>query len=272
MNEIDELYKADFEELSLHECGKEYCQPGKVIQMDYKPYHMFHYVLSGTGTFILEDKVYNLKKGDLFYIPPNHTAKYFPSNEDPWAYVWIGFSGLRSDKYLKRIDINKNHPILLENKDLDLKPLFNDLAEKYNRSKFLNIEVLSIFMNIMYKMMINGYKKEILLTPKETHIKMTKQFIENNFQFKIKVTDIAQALAISPNYLANICKEEINSSPKEMLTNYRMMKAAEILTKTNKPIKDVAKMVGYDNGLHFSAEFSRVKEMSPKKYRILYSK
>ncbi len=267
MNEFDKLYLADFEELSLYECGKERCQPGKVIQLDIKDYHLFHYILAGSGTFIFEDKVYHLKKGDIFYIPPKMTAKYFPSNDNPWVYTWIGFGGTRADKYLKRMDISATNPIYHDNKENELKPLFNELAEKYMRTKYLNIETLAIFMNIMYKMMIAGHRKEIMLTAKETHIKMTKQFIENNFQFKLKVTDIASALSISPNYLANIFKEELNSSPKEMLTNYRMMKAMQLLTETKKSIKDIALSVGYENALHFSAEFKRVKKVSPKLYR-----
>ena len=267
MEDFDQLFLADFKELSLNECGRERCQPDKVIQMDIKPYHLFHYILSGKGTFVFNNITYHLRKGDIFYIPPHMTAKYFPNHDDPWIYVWIGFSGERSDAYLNKIGLSVSSPIYHDQKDLELKPMFNELAERYRAAKYLNIEVLSVFMNILYKMMMSKHRSEVALTAKQMHIKMAKQYIENNFQFAIKVTDIANALSLSPNYLANIFKEILQTSPKKYLIYYRILKATQLLVEDNLSIKEIAKRVGYDNPLHFSAEFKRLKNVSPKSYR-----
>lgn len=267
MNEFDQLFLANFEELSLKECGRERCQPGKIVNFDIKDYHLFHYVLFGQGTFIFDGKIYHLKKGDIFYIPPQHTAKYFPSFKDPWMYTWIGFKGARSDLYLKRVGLSEKSPVFNDRKHLLLKPLFNELMDKYNSAKYLNIEILAVFMNIIYKMMTYDYKVDLLITSKQAHIRTAKQFIENNFQFKIRITDIADALPISSNYLANIFKEELGYSPKQFLTEYRIQKACQMLLNGDMHIKDIAKRVGYDNPLHFSAEFKRIKNVSPKMYR-----
>lgn len=267
MNQTGSLLLADFEELALQECGREKCQPGKIIEIDIKEYHLFHYILYGSGTFIFNDQTYHLKKGDLFYIPPGKTAKYFPSSKDPWIYTWIGFSGSRSDDYLNEIGLSFTHPIYHDKKDIELKPLFNDLADKYNHSKFLNIECMSVFLNIIYKMMISDHKKDVILSQKQTHIRMAKQFIENNYQFKIRITDIADSLSLSPNYLANIFKSELGISTKQYLTDYRMQKACQLLSNGDYPVKEVAKRTGYPNPLHFSAEFKRIKMISPKEYK-----
>lgn len=267
MDYSKELYLANFKDLSLHESGKERCQPGKVIQLDIKDYHLFHYIASGAGTFIFGGQIYHLKKGDLFYIPPHMTAKYYPNETNPWTYVWVGFNGTKSDAYVRRMNLSQSNPIYHGSKDQELRTLFLELSDKYNHAKYLNMEVLSIFIKILYRMMVSGNQKDVLLTTNESHIKMTKQFIENNFQFKIKITDIADSLSISPNYLANIFKTELGITPKEMLTEYRMKKATEYLNHTQMLIKDVALKVGYSNALHFSAEFKRVYKVSPLEYR-----
>ena len=267
MNGNDALLVANFNELALYECGREKCQVGKVIKNDVKSYHLFHYVLYGSGTFVFREETHHLKKGDLFYIPPGESAVYYPSKHDPWIYTWIGFAGDRAEDYLKRIGLNEYQPIYHDNKDLVLKPLFNDLADKYNHSRFLNIECLAVFLNILYKMMIINHEEDVMLTPKQTHIRMAKQFIENNFQFQIKITDIADSLSLSPNYLANIFKEELGISPKQYLIEYRMQKACQYLTSSEMLIQDIAKRVGYPNPLHFSAEFKRMKHVSPTIYK-----
>ena len=263
----DPLLDASFEELALHECGREKCQVGKVIKNDKKSYHLFHYVLNGGGTFVYNDETYKLYKGSIFYIPPGEQAIYYPDEDNPWIYSWVGFSGERSEEFLNRLRLNEENVIYHDSGDLPLKPMFNDLADKYNHSKYLNLECLAIFMNILYKMTITDHEDDVILSPKQSHIRMAKEFIANNFQFKIKVTDIADSLSLSPNYLANIFKEILGISPKQYLTEYRMQKACQYLSSQDIMIKDVAKRVGYPNALHFSAEFRRIKNMSPTMYQ-----
>lgn len=267
MTEFETLFLANYEELSLHECGKEICKPDKLVIFDRKPYHMFHYISHGSGTFIYENKVYKLKKGDLFYIEADDTVTYFPNPKDPWHYTWIGFKGDRTDNYLKRIGINKEDPIYTDDKHFELNKLFNELYDSYQKYKILNIDMLSILLKIIHKMANNKKVSELKLTAKETHIRNAKQYIENNYKYRIKITDIAKSLGLSPNYLANIFKEELNMSTKSYLINYRMHIASELLTKTNKAINEIADSVGYDNPLHFSAEFKRIKLVSPTLYR-----
>jgi AraC-like DNA-binding protein len=267
MNRNNPLLTADFSELVLHECGREKCQPGKIIKNDVKNYHLFHYILYGHGTFVFQGQTYQLKKGDLFYIPPGEQAIYYPSKQNPWIYTWIGFAGNRTSAFLSRVGLDANHPIYQDGKDLPLKPLFNELADTYNHAKYLNLECLAVFLNIVYKMMILNHESDVMLTPQQSHIRMAKQFIENNFQFPIKIYDIADSLSLSPNYLANIFKQELGLSPKQYLIEYRIQKACQYLSSSDSLIKDIAKRVGYKNPLHFSNEFKRIKQVSPTEYK-----
>lgn len=269
MRNSNGILKADFKELTLNECGREKCQPGKIIINDAKHYHLFHYILYGAGVLVFHGKTHKLKKGDLFYIPPGETAMYYPDKDNPWIYSWVGFSGERSKYYLKQIGLSFISPIFRDTKSYELNQLFNDLSDKYNHSKYLSIELLAVFLNILYKMIIVNHEEDVILPARQTHIRMAKEFIENNYQFKIKVQDIADSLSISPNYLANIFKQELGKSPKRILTEHRMQKACNLLTSTNLSITEIARKVGYSNPLHFSAEFKKIKEVSPTKYKVL---
>lgn len=263
---INSLLSAKFEELSLQECGREKCQPGKVIDIDVKSYHLFHYILHGNGTFIMNNKTYDLAKGNIFYIPPGMSAHYFPDKKNPWIYTWVGFSGSRADALIEYLNLSEENSVYFD-QDLTLKPLFNELADTYNHSKFLNLDCLSIFINIMQKIILKEHKQDVELSPRQTHIRMARQYIENNYQFNIKVKDIANSLSLSPNYLANIFKLELGISPKQCLIDYRIQKACQLLLNNDMLVKDVANKVGYSNPLHFSAEFKRIKLVSPKEYR-----
>ena len=90
-----------YNELSLYECGKEDCLKEKTISLTKKTYHLFHFVINGKGTLVLNNKTYNLSKGSLFYIPSNTDAIYYSDREDPWSYEWIGFDGVYVNEYLE---------------------------------------------------------------------------------------------------------------------------------------------------------------------------
>lgn len=267
MDGLDMLFLANYDELSLHECGKEICKPDKVVVFDQKKYYLFHYVTHGSGVFIYNGKVYDIQKGDLFYIAAGDTVTYYPNPKDPWHYIWIGFKGDRSEKYLKRIGLSSSDPVYRNRKDIELNKFFNQLFESYQHSEILSIDMLSIFLKIIHSMAINKDNTEYIISSKQLHIRNAKQYIENNYKFKIKITDIAKSLGLSPNYLANIFKEEVNISTKGYLVNYRIYQAEKLLKETDKPINEIAINVGYENPLHFSSEFKKIKLVSPTLYR-----
>lgn len=268
MAKFDHIFFANFEELSLHESGREQCGIDKYVDITVKNYHLFHYVLNGEGTLLLDGKKYHLKKGHIFYIPPNTKAVYYPNKKNPWMYAWVGFNGSRAEAYLKRIGINIKNPIFNDQKSYKLSSLFISLVDSFYHTKYLNIDALATFMKIIYQMTIMHDDKDQVITIKESYIRSAKQYIENNYQYKIKVSDIADALGLTPNYLANVFKEELDATPKQYLTHYRMLIASELLVKTNLNIKEIANEVGYKNPFHFSNEFKKVYNTSPTDYRI----
>lgn len=60
---IEYINAGDIVQIQIHECGKGRCIPSRNIVYDEKDYHIIHYITSGKGTFILDDKEYKLKKG-----------------------------------------------------------------------------------------------------------------------------------------------------------------------------------------------------------------
>jgi AraC-like DNA-binding protein len=255
-----------FKEIYLTEYGREKCIATKDIITRPKGWHRLHYVLYGKGTFILNGKTYDLAKGDIFYIPVDAAPRYYPNRSDPWMYIWVGFNGDEVGSFLNACKINEQNPIFRD-QGLHLKDLFNSFVDSCNRLGETSLNSLGIVLQIFGEMinMVNNKKEKP--TPKEIYVKNAKMFMENNYQFQISVTSIANDLGLSPNYLANIFSEVLGMSTKQYLTRLRMEKACYLLINENLPIKEIAKMVGYTNQLHFSSEFRKVKKISPLLYR-----
>ena len=61
--------------------------------------------------------------------------------------------------------------------------------------------------------------------------------------------------------------ELTGQSPQEFLSNYRMVKAAELLKLTSLSIADIGSAIGYENQLHFSRAFKNIYGVSPREWR-----
>jgi len=253
-------------ELSLHECGREKCISNKVFHFTPKEYHLFHYVVSGKGYFEINGNMYPLKRGCIFYVPPHVVPHYYPDKEDPWQYIWLGYSGSNAKKYLDMIGLSIDNPVFRDTADYQLKYVFEELYETYSDLGYLDIRCLGMAYQIFGQMISCGKAEEKSLNCKSKHINGAKDFINNNYQLCISINDIANSVGVSPNYLANIFNEVESSSPKKYLTKVRMEKACLLLKTGGYKIKEVGSMVGYKNQLHFSGEFKKNIGVSPLEY------
>ena len=66
----------------------------------YQDGYTVHYVIGGRGFVHVGDTCDEVRRNQMFVIRPDEYFFYHPSYEDPWDYVWFGFSGHLSEKLL----------------------------------------------------------------------------------------------------------------------------------------------------------------------------
>jgi len=262
---VSEDEAKNYIELSLHECGREQCIPEKIFHFTPKEYHLFHYVTNGKGTFTLAGVTYKIHKGMIFYIPPRAEPHYSPDAADPWSYEWLGFAGSNASRFLSLSGISETSPVY-DDSNMALKPFFDEIVNEYSLKGTLDLYCLSQAYAIFSKMIQNGDKAKANLSAKEGHLISAKEYILNNYEFDIKVEDVASNVGVSANYLASVFKELEDSSTKNYLTQIRMEKAKLLLMTGRYKIKEVAEMVGYKNQLHFSSQFHKYYSKAPSDY------
>lgn len=82
---------------------------------------------------------------------------------------------------------------------------------------------------------------------------------------------VAESIGISYSYICKIVKEETQHSFTIVLNQYRIQMAKKLLLNTNKPIKEIAEAVGYVNEQSFTRYFKKFEDMTPGRYRKIYT-
>jgi len=92
-------------------------------------------------------------------------------------------------------------------------------------------------------------------------------FMNENYQRKIVLDEISEAVNISTDLFSRIFKIETGFSPIDYLMRLRMEKASWLLKTSFLSIKQVMAAVGYNSKGHFAKHFRRQYDLSPSEYR-----
>lgn len=257
-------------EMNLDECGIEQGIPGFGYKYEVLKNAVINYVSKGKGTFNVNNKIFNLKQGDIFIILKGMNVEYMASMDDPWEYYWIGFSGSNSIEYLNRTSIIDSYAVTCKEDSKIPSIILNmcEISKNYNPSSSDDIVLLRELYSLLYTF-IKEFPKEFEYKDKELHtyIQEAINFINSNYMNSITINEVANHVNLSRSYLYKMFIKNLKVSPQKYLINLRMYKATLLLKNTKLPIGEVANKVGYSDSLLFSKTFSKYFSMSPLNYR-----
>lgn len=96
-----QLKNKKFSDLYMCFCGYAKCSPLHNFGPAVRPNYIFHYILQGKGRFTVGEETYNLCAGQGFLIEPEVVTYYEADRDEPWTYLWIGFSGEKAEEYIQ---------------------------------------------------------------------------------------------------------------------------------------------------------------------------
>ncbi len=90
--------------------------------------------------------------------------------------------------------------------------------------------------------------------------------IERDYNKKISIKTVADALYSSESHIMHEFKSQTGKTFNECLTDYRMLKAEELLTKGELRVSEVAYAVGYSDVRYFGQIFKEYYGCTPSEY------
>ena len=99
------------------------------------------------------------------------------------------------------------------------------------------------------------------------HYKCVLDFMANNFGHSIQIEDLAREVGMSQSHFSRMFKQVIGDTPYQFLMRYRVERAAEMLTNTEKPLLDIALGCGFSDQAHLTRVFKQVNGVTPRVWR-----
>ncbi len=178
--------------------------------------------------------------------------------DDICEYMYISFSGTRSDVLFRRFGINKNNRIFP--KADGLIPLWHD---SLSRASTETIDLASESVLLYTFSRFSGVSAENC-----DLINKIIEFSEQHFtDSDLSLSAVAEQLSYNPKYISHIFKEKMGIGYSEYLRNLRIKYAISLLDHGIDSIKNVAILSGFSDPLYFSSVFKKTLGKSPNEYK-----
>ncbi len=245
-------------------------------------YYSIVWIAEGTGIARADFSDYELKAGQMYFFSPYQPYMFLPK---------AGFKGITLNfhpdffciyKHQKEVDChgvlfhNVYDPPLLHIPE-HLHPRFAELAEQMKveiqNTGLAQQEVLVSMLKIwlVYATRTRAEQEDIIRSmPYAPELQMLQQLqdaIEEHYKTKHTASDYACMLNISPKALGKATKKHFNKTLTHLISERIIIEAKRELYMTQKPVKEIAYELGFEDEYYFSRFFKNNASVSPSMYR-----
>lgn len=249
----------------------------------YHDYYEIYYLIEGTRSMFMNDKVYHLHDGDLVMIPKGmiHRTSYLlegkntPVECERVALCFdeeciktllkeIGYENYMEAFHHKRITIPANRRVDFE--ELLMKMLEEsrglDEYSEYLCKKYC--EEIILFILRCQKFGNQQMNQASIL---DQDMIDAVQYINEHFMEEITLHSMAKRVSVSDSYFSKKFRFITGFGYKEYLNTVRIRHACELLLSTDLSITEISEACGYMDSNYFGDAFKKVKNISPREYR-----
>lgn len=138
--------------------------------------------------------------------------------------------------------------------------IVNELEHKGPHYQYLVVMYYAELLILLYRYMHETY----LSICTNDMLRKAVCYIQQNYQTDININDIAGYASISERYLRKLFLQNLNLSPLDYLNQIRINKSIELLKNTEKSVKEVCFLCGFQSPQYFSRIFKRQIGLSPR--------
>lgn len=252
---------------------------------DEKAYHSHDfleiaYIMSGSGRYRIEDRIYDVGEGDLLIInphvlhqglvikPENAATEFFVGASD------IRFKGLPENA----MPLPDKEPVIHTSGEFRQKIAricASMEAEnavcwqgRYSMMKAYLMQMLLLIVRQQMEPLKVNKGQAFESFGRKYVVEQVISYFEDHYAEKISLDGIAENMYLSPFYISRIFKSEIGDTPIHYLINIRLERAKELLESGFAgSVQEVAAQVGYDDVYHFSKLFKKRYGFPPSQAR-----
>lgn len=230
--------------------------------------HMFYemiYVLSGSGTHIINNEERPMKKGDVFLLAPNVLHRYYPEEDcDDLKIYNVIFSQIPSKTFKLVGDYASAN--LSSEAIIRFESHLHNMEAEFTTRPIGYRDNMHAYCQLLLSEMMRAEVGKSINSNQRSKLDLVISFIEENYA-TTSFQECAQISSYCPTYFCRLFKEATGLTFGEYINNKKIAAAAKLLLETDDSIESIANQVNLQNGNHFYSLFKKHMGLTPKAFR-----
>lgn len=232
------------------------------------PYVHWLQTVQGVGRVTIGERTFLLHPGQGVLINQNVPHDYHALDSE-WTTAYFTFGGELIAEMMTTLKIN--HYILIKEPDKQLYE-FTDRCYRQVRAQSVDTYRASIWVyEFLLLIKKNQAKNEVdsrLVTEIVTPI---MKFIRESYMRDLNNQDFVDQTHYSLQYILSTFRAYCDSSPHQLLMDYRVRKAKELLAnRMDLSVEMVGKQVGFNTNSYFITTFKQRERVTPGHFRAFF--
>lgn len=246
------------------------------------------YTLSGRMNHIIDGEDHILTRGDMLFINYGQVHSFVPMDSSEYVNIMINpefFSNtLINSENMYEIfeismfsefsskDIKCAKPFVTFDGDdmLRIEDIISRMTAEFNAKESGYKSVISGYMRVLFSLLLrkmcsaSGEKQPGMRNTTKELI----EYIDNNFNSKITLEELAERCFYNPSYLSRMFKKQSGMTISDYIRKKRMENAARLLkSDPDMSMSSVMEQCGYTDPKLFYSHFREYYSINPKDYR-----
>lgn len=237
-------------------------------------YFVIIWVKKGGGEHLIDLEKFELKDNTIYCVTPGQV--HLVNIQGPVSGYVISFTaefmGLEEENFSLLFKTGLFHtfshsPALQVNKELaeEMDDLAGRMMKEFSNYFLLRAEILRGFLKIFLVYLTRQVDKAAHTEVPSKNTDMLKKFfslLEKNYLTKRMVTDYANEMIITPNYLNEVVKKFTGFPASHHIQQRIILEAKRKAVYSNLSMKEIAYGLGFDDIAHFSKFFKNASGQS----------
>lgn len=224
-------------------------------------------VLSGSGTLMYHDRIYELKKGSCFFIDCMIPYYHQSSSEDPWELIWVHFQGATSREYY--------HYYSSFSTPAFIPASFQELYEKFlslldvNTETNLSAEITSsrLIMDILSIILQDITKSRENTAPNRMNLENVRKYLDEHYTEKFSLDELSEQFFISKFHLSREFKNTFGITLNHYVIAKRITMAKKLLRFSTFSLEEIAQRCGFYDASYLNKQFKKSEGITASDFR-----
>lgn len=228
-------------------------------------YHVLGFVINGASTYQFNNKQYNVKRGDVIFLPKGLLHSASSDLLNPCAFYSVSFN--------VKFESKPDNPLLFTMDNIStpleysqLLALFSEINHMWiGKSIGYLLICRCLIMQILY-IILKSRNISLYKTSHYQEILNIMEMIQVNYSTNYSVAFLANSIDLSYTHFSSLFKKQSGVSVTEYQNQIKIYKAKDLLLSGDCNVTEAAEMVGIGDVYYFSRLFKKITGIKPSDY------